>query len=139
MGSYELPVVPLDVHKGVVRGGKHALPGVAPHLAVRMDLPHIQIVQPREVRHHPPSRVIQALALLHESAREGPVSLGRLEVTLEQQQTQLTLLESEDDAVHSRVKLGMNAVIRFRRHWLLVSVQITLAKIKNKKCNYNTF
>ena len=113
MGPDQLPVIALDVHEGVVRGGEHALPGVAPHLAVRMDLPHIQIVQPREVRHHPPCRVIQALTLFHETACEGPVSLGRLEVTLQQQQTQLTLLESEDDAVHSRVKLGMYAVIPF--------------------------
>jgi hypothetical protein len=126
----QLPVVFLDVHEGVVRGGEHALTGIAAYLAVRMDLAHIQVVEARELGDDPAGGVIDVLALLHESAREGPSALRRFEIPLEQQQTELTLLEPEDDAVHGRVELGMDTVERLLRHDYRLSVKTTLAKIE---------
>ena len=125
VGPDQLPVVFLDVHEGVVRGGEHALTGIAAYLAIRMDLAHIQVVEARELGDDPAGG-----AVFHESAREGPFALRRLEIPLEQQQAELTLLESEDDAVHGRVELGMDTVERLLRHGYRLSVKTTLAKIE---------
>ncbi len=109
-------VVFLDVHEGVVRRGEHPLPGVAPGIAVGMDLTHVQVAEARKFRDDAAGGVVQTLAFLHESAHQGPLSLRRLEVALEQQEAQFPLLEPEDDAVHGGVELGMDAVVGLRGH-----------------------
>ena len=83
-----------------------------------MDLAHVQVVESGQFGHDPAGGVVDVLAVLDEPAREGPFALRRLEIPLEQQQAELTFLESEDDAVHSRVELGMYAVIGLFGHWL---------------------
>ena len=84
VGTDQFPVVLLEVHEGVIRGGEHTLSGVAPHFAVGMDLAHIQVVESRKFGHHAPRGVVNVLAILHESAREGPFALRRLEIPLQQ-------------------------------------------------------
>ena len=94
-----------------------------------MDLAHIQVVEARKLGYDAPGGIVDVLSVLDEPAREGPFALRRLEIPLEQQQAELTLLESEDDAVHGCVEFGMYTVKGLFGHWLLASVQTTLAKI----------
>ena len=81
-----------------------------------LELDERDVLQAGEFGEDAPGGVVQAFAFLHETAHQGPLSLRRFEVALEQQETQFPFLEPEDDAVHGGVELGMDAVVGLRGH-----------------------